>query len=166
MACSARELLAVVYEPQYVAMAVPFMVLCVQLLARNEAVVFAGIYLALGLPHQQRRFSAIRALSIIVFIYPAAVRFGTIGAVVVVALSNFLVLLLQALQGRKVIDLDLGRYMRSYAAGIGLAVPIIAAVGLFRLVGVESPVWILSVGAVLFVAASATGVLLFGRKKR
>jgi O-antigen/teichoic acid export membrane protein len=162
MACCASELLAVVYGPQYVSMAIPFAVLCVQVLARSEAVPLAGLYLAVGQPHLQRRFSVIRAVGIVGFTYPAAVRFGPVGVVVVVALTSFSVLLMQVFQGRKVIDLDLGRYMRCYVVGMLSAVPIIVAVGLLRIFGIDSPLPVLSVGFLALVVTSAAGVLLLG----
>jgi O-antigen/teichoic acid export membrane protein len=166
MACCPRELLAVAYGPQYVTMAIPFAILGVQILARSEAVAFAGLYLAVGQPHLQRRFSVIRAAGIVGLIYPAAVRFGPIGAVVVVALTSFSVLLMQVFQGHKVIDLDLGCYMRCYGAGVVAAVPIIAAVGLLRIFGIDSPLAVLSVGFLAFIVTSAAGVLLFGDRQR
>jgi len=65
MACSASELLLLVYRAEYVAMAVPFAVLCVQIVVRSEAVILAGMYMATGRPHLQRRFAIMRAVVII-----------------------------------------------------------------------------------------------------
>ena len=166
MACCPSELLAVAYGSQYVTMAIPFAILGVQVLARSETVAFAGLYLAIGQPHLQRRFSIIRAAGIIGLIYPAAVYFGPIGVVVVVALTNFSVLLMQVFQGRRVIDLDPGRYLGCYGAAVLAAVPIIAAVGLLRVFGIDSPLAVLSVGFLAFIVTSAAGVLLFGDRER
>jgi O-antigen/teichoic acid export membrane protein len=165
MVCSSRDLLGVVYDPQYVAMAVPFAVLCLQILARSEASILAGMYLAVGKPHLQRRFSTIRAAIIIVFIYPAAVRFGPIGAVVVIVLSNFSVLLLQVFKAQKVFDLKLSRYMRSYVTGLLAALPIIVTAGLLWVFRVDSSLLVLAISVLVFIATLTAGVFILNRDK-
>jgi len=165
MICFSRELLGIVYESQYVAMAVPFAVLCLLILARSETSILAGMYLAVGKPHLQRRFSIVRAAIIIVFIYPVAVRFGPIGAVVLVVLSNYSVLLLQVIKARKVFDLKLSRYMRCYIPGLLTALPIIVTAGLLWIFRVDSPLLIITVSVLVFIATFAAGVLIMNRDK-
>lgn len=165
MICSSRELLGVIYDPRYVAMAVPFAVLCLQILARSEATLFGGMYLAVGKPHLQRRFSIVRAAIIIVFIYPAAVRFGPIGAVVIIVLSNFMVLLLQVFKAQKVFDLKLSRYMRSYIPGLLTALPIIVAAGLLWVFRLDSPLLVLAISVLVFIATFTAGIFILNRAK-
>jgi lipopolysaccharide exporter len=165
MACSASKLLLLVYGLQYAAMAVPFVVLCLQIVIQNQTVSLAGLYLAIGQPHLQRRFAIIRAVTIIVLMYPAAVLFGPLGAAVVIVLSNFIVLLMQVLKARKVIDLNIGVYVRSYAHGLWMALPIMMTAGLLRIFGVDSPVFVLAVTALVFVLSFAVGVLTMNRSK-
>lgn len=155
MTCSASELLLLAYTPKYVAMAVPFTILCLQILARTEAMVLASMYLAVGQPHLQRRFAIIRALIIIGLIYPASVRFGPLGTVVVIVLSNFSVLLMQVLKARDTIDLKLSSYIRSYVPGLLLALPVIATISLLRLFSIDSAVLFLVVGSLSLLAVYA-----------
>jgi len=165
MVCSSRDLLGVVYGPQYVAMAVPFAVLCLQILARSEASILAGMYLAVGKPHLQRRFAIVRAVILIVFIYPAAVRFGPVGAVVVIVLGNYSVLLLQVFKAREVFDLKLSRYMRSYITGLLAALPIIVTAGLFWVFRVDSPLLVLAISVLVFIGTLTTGAIILNRAK-
>jgi O-antigen/teichoic acid export membrane protein len=165
MICFSRELLGIVYKSQYVAMAVPFAVLCLQILARSESSILAGMYLAVGKPHLLRRFSSVRAIIIIVFIYPAAVRFGPIGAVVVVVLSSFSVLLLHVFTARKVFDLKLSQYLRSYIPGLLTALPIIVTAGLLWVFGVDSPLLVLAISVLVFITTFVAGVFIMNRAK-
>ena len=165
MACGSRELLGIVYESQYVIMAVPFAILCLLILVRCESLIFVGMYLAVGKPHLQRRFAMIRAAIIIVFIYPAAVHFGPIGVVVVVVLSNFSVLLLQVIVARKMFDLELSCYVRSYIPGLLLALPIIMTFSLLWLFGMDSPVLVLAIGISVLITAVIAGLYILNRPK-
>ena len=165
MACCASELLLLAYGPRYVVMAIPFVVLCLEIVVRNQAVSLAGLYLAVGQPHLQRRFAIIRAVAIIGLMYPAAVRFGPIGAAVVIVLSNIAVLFLQVLKAREVIDLNLSRYLRSYVPGLQMALPIIMTFGLLWLIEIDSPVLVLSIGISVLIAALVIGAFILNRPK-
>jgi len=165
MACCASELLLLAYGPKYVAMAIPFAVLCLQIVVRNQAVSLAGIYLAIGQPHLQRRFAIIRAVAIIGLIYPAAVRFGPLGTAVIIVISNLIVLLMQVFKARKVINLELSRYVRSYIPGLLLALPVIMTFDLFWLIDIDSPVLVLTIGISVLIAALIAGIFILNRPK-
>ena len=165
MACSASELLSVFYLPAYAAMAVVFAVLCLQILVRCAAVNLSGMYMATARPHLQRRFAAVRGVLILGLMYPAAVRFGPLGVAVVIILSNFVLLSMQVLEARKVIDLELSRYLRSYLPGVLTALPIIVVFDLLWLLGIDSPVAVLAVGATTLVAAFGASVFILNRNR-
>jgi len=165
MICSSRELLSVVYDPRYAAMAVPFAIFCLEILARSEASVFAGMYMAVGKPHLQRRFSTVRAVIITMFIYPAAVHFGPKGAVIVIVLGNYLVLLQQVFKARKVFDLKLSRYMRSYIHGLLTALPVIVAFSLLWLFKIDSHIWVISIGISVLIVTYSASLYIMNRPK-
>ena len=165
MVCCSRELLLLAYGPQYVAMALTFTVLCLEILARNEATILAGLYLAVGLPHLQRRFAMIRAVFIIGLIYPAAVRFGPLGTAAVITLSNFVILFMQAMKTRDVIGLKFGQYIRSYIPGLLMALPIIINAGLLWVFKVDYYLFVLAISALVFIATFVAGVLILDRLK-
>ncbi|MGB2866572.1 MAG: oligosaccharide flippase family protein, partial [Sedimentisphaerales bacterium] len=165
MACCASELLLFAYGPKYVAMAIPFAVLCMHIVVRNQAVSLASVYLAVGQPHVQRRFAIIRAVALIGLMYPAAVRFGPLGAAVVIVLSNTAVLFMQVFKARKVIDLNLSRYVRSYIPGLLLALPVIMTAGILWVFKVDSPLFVLAISALVFIVTFAVGLLIMNRPK-
>jgi O-antigen/teichoic acid export membrane protein len=165
MACCAGELLLLAYGPQYVAMAVPLTVLSLNIIARNEAMILSGIYLGIGQPHLQRRFAIIRAVIIIGLIYPAAARFGPLGAVAVIVFSNFSVLIMQVSKAREVIDLNISRYMHSYVPGLLMAIPIIITNCLLWVFRVDSPLFVLAINALVFILTLAVSVLILNRPK-
>ena len=165
MACCTSELLLLAYGPEYVAMAIPFAILCLQIVAQNQAVSLAGVYLAVGQPHLQRRFAIIRALAIIGFMYPIAAFFGPIGAAAVIVFCNIAVLFMQVLKAREVIDLNLSRYMRSYVPGLLMALPIIMTAGLFWIFRVDSALFVLVISTLVFILTFVVGVLIKDRHK-
>jgi PST family polysaccharide transporter/lipopolysaccharide exporter len=165
MACCASELLLFVYGPEYVAMAIPYAVLCLQIVVRNQAVSLAGIYLAVGKPHLQRRFAIIRAVAIIGLMYPMSVRFGPLGASVVIVLSNIAVLFMQVIKARKVIDLSISRYIRSYSNGLWMALPVIMTAVLLWVFRIDSPLFVLAISAIVFIVTFAVSALIMNRPK-
>jgi len=165
MACSGSKLLLLAYGPKYATMAIPFAVLCLQIVVRNQAVSLTGIYLAIGQPHLQRRFAAIRAVTIVGLMYPAVVLYGPLGAAVVIVLSNFIVLLMQVIKARKVIGLNIGRYIRSYAHGLWMALPIVMTAGLLRIFRVDSTLFVLTISSLVFIVTFAVSALIMNRPK-
>ena len=165
MVCCASELLLLSYGPGYVAMAVPFAVLCLEIVPQNQAVSLAGVYLAVGQPHLQRRFAVIRAVAIIGFMYPMAVFFGPVGATVVIIFSSIIVLFMQVIKAREVISLNLRQYMRSYVPGLLMALPIIMTAGLLWVFGVDSLLIALAVIASVFIVTLAISVLILSRPR-
>jgi len=163
MACLAGKLLLIAYGPKYVAMAVPFAILCLQILAQNQAVSLAGVYLAVGQPHLQRRFAIIRALTIIGFMYPVAAVFGPIGAAFVIVFCNIAVLVMQVFKARGVIDLNLSSYVRTYVPGFLMALPIVISAGLLWILGVNSPLIVITAVSFVFVMTMAAGLLILSR---
>lgn len=165
MACNAGKLLLLAYGQKYATMAIPLAVLCLQIVVRNQAVCLTGIYLAIGQPHLQRRFAAIRALTIIGLMYPASVHFGPLGAVIVIVLSNSIVLLMQVLKARKVIGMNVRQYTRSYANGLWMALPIMMTAGLLRVFRVDSTLIVLTISVFVFIATFAVSLLIMNRPK-
>jgi len=163
MACCASELL-LVYGPGYVTMAIPFVLLCLQVLAKSESTILSSVYLAVGRPHLQRRFAAVRALAIIGLLYPAARRFGPSGAAAVIVVSNFAVLLMQVLGIRKIVGLEFSRYLRSYLPGILTALPIIVTFDLLWLLGTETSLLILAIGITVLVASFTASLFIINSR--
>ena len=163
MACSAGPLLLFCYTNRYVAMTVPLIVLSLNVIVRNEAVILAALYLGIGQPHLQRKFAIIRAVIIIGLIYPAAERFGPLGAVAIIVFSNFSVLLMQVVKVRKVIGLNISRYIRSYIPGLLMAIPVIITAGLLWAFRIDSPLLFLVINVAVLILTLAAGMFMLYR---
>ncbi len=166
MACSASELLSIVWTTEYVAMAMVFGVLSLQVLVRSEALGLSGMYMAIGQPHLQRRFAVVRAILVFGLMYPAAVRFGPFGVAVVIVLSHVAMWAMQVFEARRVIALDLGLYLRAHIPGLLVALPVILLFDLFWLLEVDSPILVFAIGSMVFAAAFLTGLFILNRPKR
>jgi PST family polysaccharide transporter/lipopolysaccharide exporter len=165
MACSASELLSLVYRAEYVVMAIPFAVLCVKIVVRSEATILVGMFMAIGQPHLQRRFAIMRAVLIVGLMYPAAIHYGPLGAAAVIILVNLAVLVMQVFKAREVIDLELIRYACSYIPGLLLALSIIVTFDMFWLLRINSPILVLAIGITVLVAAFVAGLFIMNRSE-
>ncbi len=147
MICCAGEILSLAYGSRYAAMAFPFVFLSLHVITQNETGVMSGLYLAIGRPDLQRRFTAVRTAIIICLVYPASIRFGALGSAASVFIACLAVLLIQSVTVRSVIGLGFGDYLRAYVPGVLLSLPVIAVVGLLHLFGINSAMVIVAVGA-------------------
>ena len=164
MVCCGSELLYLIYKPEYAVMAIPFAVLCMQIVVRNGAIILAGMYLAIGKPHLHRYYSAMRALAV-ALIYPATIFGGVLGASLVIILSNFLILLMQVIGCRKIIGLKLSDYISSYTSGLLSAVPIIIVFDLLWYFKIDNHMLVLGIGAFVFIVTFAISFLYVNRQK-
>lgn len=163
LASCASGILLLAYGSQYVAVAVPCGILCLLILVRVEATIPAALYFAVGRPQLHRRSVMLRAAIIVALIYPAIVYFGLSGAAAVMVIGNFIALLVQIFWCRRVIDLKFSSYICCYIPGLLLALPVIMIVGLLRLSGVNSPIWLLIDGALALAAAFMGGGFILSR---
>jgi len=161
----ASQVLSVVYGSAYSAAAIPFALLSCHVLIRVQSHILGTVFLAIGKPHIQRACSAVRAAIVLALMYPGVLFFGLSGAAVVVLLGNLIALCFQALRARRVTELKFSSYIRCYVPGLLLALLVIATVGLMRLFGVRSPVWVLTGGALALAAAFIGGVFTLNYHK-
>jgi O-antigen/teichoic acid export membrane protein len=166
IASCASGILLLAYGPKYVVVAIPLGILCSQVLARTEGTILGSVYFAVGQPHLHRRFVTLRAVIVVVLIYPAVIHFGLSGAAIVVVLANFAALLMQIFWCRRVINLKFTNYIRQYIPGMLLALPIIVAISLLRLFGIKSPMHIFIVGAFVSLAMFTVGICVLKHLNR
>jgi len=156
MACCASGLLLLAWGPKYIDATIPCTILSLLILARTQATVLTTTNVAVGQPQLHRRFVALRALIIVVLIYPAVVHWELVGASVVTVLGNFAALFMQIFWCRRVINLKFNSYLRCYIPGLLLAFPVILTIHLMLWFGVDSMIVILAAGALaLFVTYAA-----------
>jgi len=73
--CS-RAILTFVYPPEYAAVAVPFGLLCVYVLLLIQGTILGSVFFGIGKPGKHRAFVGLRALILVIFIYPGIKFFG------------------------------------------------------------------------------------------
>lgn len=120
MSVCAGPILSVVYEPEYVDVAVPFALLSLCMLFSVQSVILAAIYLAIGKPQLHRRYVILLSLIIVGLIYPGIRLFGLIGSAGVLLLANVIALFAQVMWIRKLIGLYLREYIRCWLPGLCL----------------------------------------------
>jgi O-antigen/teichoic acid export membrane protein len=107
----AGPIVSVVYGRKYVAVAVPFAILCFATLFKIQGVIFSQIYMAIGKPHLHRRFATLLAVLIIGLIYPSIALFGLAGAAGAILLSNAIAVCAQVVWMRGSIGLAFKDYI-------------------------------------------------------
>ena len=155
MASCASGILLLAYGPKYVAVAVPFAVLSVCALIRIQSGAFAAAYLALGQPHLQRRFAALRAAIVVCLMYPAIVMFDLLGATVVISLANIVTLCFQVLSMKKLIGLRFSEYIRCWLPGLLACSIVLGSAIALQVFGIQSAVYNVALVGLSCVAACA-----------
>ena len=110
-----KECLSLLYGNQYGVVAIPFAIIFATALFRTISVPIASVYLAVGRPELHRFFTAIRAVLIIVLIFPAMKFFGLIGAASSVLISMLIGYLFQIKRMERLTELDLKEYFTYFS---------------------------------------------------
>jgi O-antigen/teichoic acid export membrane protein len=157
LASCAGPILTVVYTASYAAAAVPFALLCGFVFIYAQSVIFGQLYMGLGRPDLHRGFNIVRVVIMLSLIYPAIVYFKLSGAAAVVLLANLGALCFQVYWVRRLIEIRVGGYIRSYVPGLVPAGVVLAGVGLLRLTGIASAPVLVAAGCLILAAVLGTG---------
>jgi lipopolysaccharide exporter len=157
--CS-KKILSFVYGQQYSDVAVPFSLLCIYVLILIEGSMLANVFLSIGQPGKHRAFVGLRALILVVFIYPAVKLFGLTGAAMSVMLANFTAICLQVTIIRKTIGLNIFSYAMSWVTGLVLTVPVLVVVIILKSLTPNLPAMHLIVGGLVCIIVWVLGLLL------
>jgi O-antigen/teichoic acid export membrane protein len=121
-----RTILSFVYGQQYSAVAVPFSLLFVYVLLLIEGSVLGNVLFGIGQPGKHRAFVGLRALILVLFMYPAIKMFGLTGAAAVLCFASFVALCLQVTVLHKVIGLRAYDYAISWLPGFIMSLVILS----------------------------------------
>ena len=157
--CS-RTVLSLVFGEQYSAVAVPFSLLCIYALLLIIGTILGNLFFGIGQPGKHRLFVGLRALILIVFIYPAITLFGLTGAAAVVMLASCAVMCVQVIVIRKVIGLNIFDYIISWLPGLVLAAPVLAVVLVVRGLAPGSPMVHFIIGLLSWIIVCGIGLIL------
>jgi len=120
-----KDILSLVYGQQYSAVAAPFGLLCIYALLLILGTILGNVLFGIGQPAKHRVFVGLRALILIVFIYPAVKLFGLTGSAVVVLFASSIALCLQVVVIHKVMKLKIFEYVTSWVPGIMISLVIL-----------------------------------------
>lgn len=157
--CS-KTVLSLVFGEPYSSVAVPFNLLCIYVLLLIEGTVLGNVFFSIGQPGKHRLFVGLRALILIVLIYPAIKLFGLTGAAAIVLLANFTAICLQVTIIRKAIGLNIFDYAVSWVQGLALALPVLAVVVILKGLIPNLPAIHLIVGGLVCIVVWVFGFLL------
>ncbi|MDA8089847.1 MAG: oligosaccharide flippase family protein [Actinomycetota bacterium] len=121
-----KDLLTVVYGPQYAAMALPFAILLTATLLRTVSTPITNVYFAIGKPQLQRLFLIIRAVLMIIIIYPAIRFLGLTGAAGAGLIAMLAAYFFQVLRIWYLGYLDIRRYGAIFLYGIAVSMIVFA----------------------------------------
>ena len=155
-----KDILSVVYGAQYSIVAAAFGLLCVHVLLLMQGGPFAGVLYAVGQPGKHRTFVGLRALILVVLIYPATKLFGVTGVATAVLLASLVALCAQVRIVHTTIGLSAGNYALSWLPGLGLAIPVIAVQWVLKEFKPDPPIWHLVVSLLWSTVVCIAGLFL------
>lgn len=156
----ARPILSVIYGRQYAEVAVPFSILCLWALVYTQAIIVSSILIGIGLPHLHRRAVVLRAMFLIILIYPSISIWGLSGAALAVLVSYSVALIMPFLWMKKLIKLKLDEYALSWLPGLAISLIVVVPTVLLRLLAETAPMLNMVVGIVSCLGASLIGLFL------
>ncbi|MBN2590383.1 MAG: oligosaccharide flippase family protein [Sedimentisphaerales bacterium] len=167
MSCSSG-LLYFLWGPQYVDATIPCVLLSLLIIVRTQGPVLSSVYMAVGQPHLQRRFVILMTSLIVIFIYPAIIHYGLIGAAATAVLSNYIAMFMQIFWCKRIIPLNFYDYIKCYIPGLLMAFAPVITVLLLVVSGVDSlAIIVISGGFALFmVYAVYFGRLFLSRQQK
>jgi len=116
------DLLSVIYGSRYTAAAAPFAILFASALLGAFSIPIINVYLAIGQPRLHRRFSCIRAVLVVLLVYPAVKMFGMSGAAATGFIAMAIGYVFQVMRMRRLTNLDVLKYFGCFLFAAGLAV--------------------------------------------
>lgn len=163
MACVASPLLVLVYGPDWGEAGPAFAVYSLFAIVYMASMVSFSVYLAIARPELQRRFTIVRALIVVVGLYPMALWLGLVGAALTLLVAMVVAMVVQLFNLRRIIGLGVLSYLGTFRAG--LLASVIVAVPCLAIVWFASvPGWVDVVACAALGGATWAGLLLRERR--
>ena len=121
-----KDVLTIIYGHEYAAVSRPFAVMFCSELIRTISLPFATLFLAVGHPELHRYFTGVRAILILVLIYPAVKYFGLTGASVASLVSMILSFALQVNRVSLLIDFNIMKFLKIMVTAVVISFPVVA----------------------------------------
>ena len=161
MSLYGKEILYIVYGPEYAAVAIPFALIATTALLTLCSTPIAGLYFAIGKPGLHRYFTLIRAVLILIIIYPLVYYYGLIGAAAAGIISMIVGYILQVRRIYKLTGLNLMSYSRVFVESVLISAPILIIWLLTSSYFQDEFVLSLIIGSVSFIVTLLLGITLY-----
>jgi lipopolysaccharide exporter len=158
----AEPILQTAYGQEYSKLSLPYGILSLSVLMMIIASLIVQTYFAIGRPHLHRTASVVRTGIFLILIYPATKLFGLPGAASVALLATIILVFVQLLYARKVINLSLRTYWQSLLPGIKLALFILIPGIILHIVSINKGLGFLFTGIILCLVAWGYGIFKTG----
>lgn len=161
---SGGPLLVLVYgRPELVRMAPAFAVYSLFSIVYMASMVTFSVYLALGRPELQRKFTLVRAILVVILLYPLADAFGGFGAAVALLVAMVGAMAVQLVNLRSITGLTLNAYLKTPLSGLLVALSAALPLAALKLGGVVGG-WVEVLTAAAIGAIAWTTLVLRERK--
>jgi len=165
MALYGKEILYLVYGPEYAAVAIPFALIATTALLTLCSTPIAGFYFAIGKPGLHRYFTLIRAILILIIIYPLVLYYGLIGAAGAGVISMIVGYILQVGRINKLTKLNLLSYSKVLVESVLLALPILIIWFFTHSYFQDSMILNLIIGGISFIVTLLLSIFLYMKFK-
>lgn len=118
MAIAAEPLLVLFYGPPFADAAVAFALYCAFAMVYMNSMVSFSVYLAIGKPELQRRFTLVRALVVVLLLYPLSVWLGIDGAPLALLVAMVVAMAVQLFNLRRIIGLRVLAFLSTTRDGL------------------------------------------------
>jgi lipopolysaccharide exporter len=133
-----EPILSIVYGAQYAIAAAPFGLLCVSNLILICSSFIMNMYIATGQPHIHRIASFTRTTLFLIIIYPATLYVGLVGAAFSVLIAMCLLLTIQVVYLKRLLDIRFLEYLNVWMEGITLCLVVVIPGVLLKIVAAGS----------------------------
>jgi O-antigen/teichoic acid export membrane protein len=155
-------ILTIVYGAKYASMAPAYSVLSFYIIVYISSMVSFSVYIAIARPTIHRSFTILRAVLIALFMYPAALFFGPVGAAAALLFCLAIATVLQSFNLKNVIGLTPLRFFGTLQKGLVLAIAIAIPNTVINLI-VQSSAFRVLLGSILLFIAWISGFVLMSK---
>lgn len=120
-----KDILSIIYGHEYAAVSLPFAIIFCSELLRTISIPFATLFLAVGQPKLHRFFTGVRAILIVILIYPAVKYYGLTGASMAVLVSMVVSFALQVNRVSLLIDFNIIKFLKIMSSAIVISFPVV-----------------------------------------
>jgi len=117
-------ILSLVFGSEYSVVGVPFSLFCINGVFLVQGTPFVSLYFGIGEPSRNRTFLGVRAVVLLLMIYPGIKLLGLSGAATAVLVGSIVALCMQVRAACRTLDLSVWDYLKCWIAGLLWAVPV------------------------------------------